>query len=91
MHPILALIYTVLDILSWLIIASVIVSWLVAFNVINTRNQFVANIAYMLDRITEPILGPIRRVIPAMGGIDISPLVALVLIWFVQYSLAYYF
>jgi YggT family protein len=66
---------TVVTVYIWLLIASAILSWLVAFNVINTGNRFVYQIGDFLYRITEPALRPIRNVLPSLGGIDISPLV----------------
>ena len=83
----LALIQTIilaLDIYWWLIILSAIFSWLFAFNVINTRNQFVAMVADFLYRVTEPALRPIRRFLPDLGGIDISPIILLLLIFFLR-------
>jgi YggT family protein len=62
------------------IIVSAVMSWLVAFDVINLRNPFVANVARFLDAVTRPILRPIQRLIPALGGIDISPIIALLVI-----------
>ena len=62
------------------IIVSAVMSWLVAFDVINLRNPFVANVARFLDAVTRPILRPIQRVIPSLGGIDISPIIALLVI-----------
>jgi len=73
-----------LDIYWWLIIASAIFSWLFAFNVINGRNQFVATIGDFLYRVTEPALRPIRRIMPDLGGIDISPIILLLLLFFVR-------
>ncbi|MFN3546208.1 MAG: YggT family protein [Mesorhizobium sp.] len=73
-----------LDIYWWLIIASAIFSWLFAFNVINTRNQFVATIGDFLYRVTEPALRPIRRIMPDLGGIDISPIILLLILFFVR-------
>lgn len=73
-----------LDIYTWILIASVIFSWLFAFNVINSRNQFVAMIGDFLHRATEPALRPIRRFLPDLGGIDISPIVLLLLIFFAR-------
>lgn len=73
-----------LDIFWWLIIASAIFSWLFAFNVINSRNQVVATIGDFLYRVTEPALRPIRRIMPDLGGIDISPIVLLLLLFFVR-------
>ena len=68
----------------WIIIASAIFSWLYAFNVVNPRNQFVGQIGNMLYRLTEPALRPIRRYMPDLGGIDISPIVLLLIIYFVR-------
>lgn len=65
----------VIQLVIWIIIAQVIISWLVAFNVINTSNQFVRSLLTGLDRLTEPMLRPIRRVLPDLGGIDLSPMV----------------
>lgn len=82
-----ALIQTILlalDIYWWLIIASAIFSWLYAFNVVNPRNQAVGMIGNFLFRITEPALRPIRRFLPDLGGIDISPIILLLLIFFVR-------
>ena len=82
-----ALIQTIvmaLDIYCWIIIASAIFSWLYAFNVVNSRNQFVGTIGNMLYRLTEPALRPIRRFMPDLGGIDISPIILLLIIFFIR-------
>ena len=84
------LIYKVLDIYSWVIIISAILSWLVAFGVVNIRNQVMRMAVDFLYRITEPVLRPIRRFLPNLGGIDISPVVALLLIIFLQHLLREY-
>ena len=84
MLSLLGLIDIVLQLIQWLVIASAIASWLVAFGVLNTRNRGVYMIVDFLYRITEPLLRPIRRIIPAFGGVDISPLILLLLIWFIQ-------
>jgi YggT family protein len=84
------LIYKVLDIYSWIIIISAILSWLVAFGVVNIRHQFMRVVVDFLYRITEPVLRPIRRFLPNLGGIDISPVVALLLIIFLQHLLKEY-
>lgn len=73
-----------LDIYWWLIIASAIFSWLYAFNVVNPRNQFVGSIGNFLFRVTEPALRPIRRILPDLGGIDISPIILLLILFFVR-------
>ena len=78
------LLFVVLDIYKWILIISAVMSWLIAFNVINTRNQFVYTVSDMLYRLTEPVLRPIRRVVPSMGGLDISPIIALLLIFALQ-------
>ena len=64
-----------IDLYMWLVIASVILSWLVAFNMLNTRNRFIYSVGAALNRLTEPALSRIRRFIPNLGGIDISPVV----------------
>jgi YggT family protein len=74
----------------YLLIASAILSWLIAFNVVNTRNQFVAGVAEFLYRITEPVLGPIRRRLPNFGSLDISPIVVFLVLWIIQLYLAEY-
>ena len=77
------LIRVVLGLLVWAIIISAILSWLVAFDVINLRNRFVANVAHFLDAVTRPILRPIQRIIPPLGGVDISPIIAILVIQYV--------
>lgn len=70
--------------LSWIIIIQAIMSWLVAFNVINTYNDFVRQVLFALDKITEPIYRPIRRIMPDFGALDLTPLVVLLIINIVQ-------
>jgi YggT family protein len=84
MNPVHWLIDTVLEIYIWVVIASVVLSWLIAFNVINTRNSFVHQIADFLNRATDPALRPIRNVLPNLGGIDLSPLVLILLLVFIR-------
>lgn len=90
MRAILDVLMIALDIYTWLLIASAVVSWLVLFNVLNTRNDIVRAIWDFLYRITEPALRPIRRVIPNLGGIDISPVILLLLIFFIQRIITLY-
>ncbi|MFM2042162.1 MAG: hypothetical protein RLY86_738 [Pseudomonadota bacterium] len=78
------LLYVVLDVFVWVLIISAILSWLIAFNVLNTRNQFVYTVSDMLYRLTEPVLRPVRRLLPNLGGIDISPIIVILLIFFLQ-------
>ncbi|RCS22459.1 YggT family protein [Phyllobacterium salinisoli] len=83
----LALIRTIdlaLSIYTWIIIASAVFSWLYAFNVINSSNRFVASVGDFLYRVTEPALRPIRNLLPNLGGIDISPIVLLLIIFFIR-------
>ncbi len=83
----LALIQTVvfaIDIYWWLIIASAVFSWLYAFNVVNPRNQFVGQVGSALFRITEPALRPIRSIMPDLGGVDISPIILLLILFFLR-------
>jgi YggT family protein len=80
----------VVELYIWCLIVWVILSWLVAFNVVNIRNRFVAVVGDFLDRITEPALRPIRRVLPNLGGIDISPILLILLIYFVRDFINWY-
>ena len=84
MAAIIGFVFFIIGSLLWLlrlaIILSAILSWLFAFDVINHRNRFVNQLADMLDRIVSPILAPLRRVIPPLGGVDITPIIALLLI-----------
>jgi YggT family protein len=89
MQAILEIILLVLNLYVWLLIASAILSWLVAFNVVNTRNQLVAGIAEFLFRITEPLLAPIRSVMPNFGGLDISPIILILIIYLIQKLILY--
>ena len=73
-----------LNLYTWVLIASAIFSWLYAFNVINSRNQFVNAIGSFLFNVTEPVLRPIRRILPNLGGIDISPIILLLIIFFIR-------
>lgn len=78
------LIDTVLELYIFVVLASVIMSWLVAFRVLNTRNRFVFLVGDFLHRLTEPALRPIRRYLPSLGGIDISPLVLILGLYFLR-------
>ena len=90
MRAVLDIVMIVLDLYVWLLIASAILSWLIAFNVVNTRNQFVSSIAEFLYRITEPLLRPIRNLMPDLGGLDISPIILILLIMLIQRIISYY-
>ena len=84
MYALLNLVDTILNIYIWILILSVILSWLVAFNVVNTSNRFVYVVGDFLFKVTEPVLRPIRRVLPNLGGIDISPVVLILLLYFLR-------
>ena len=84
MHALLNLVVMVIGIYIWLLIAQAILSWLLAFGVVNRYNRAVATIGDFLWRITEPVLRPIRRVIPDLGGTDISPVILILLLWFAR-------
>jgi YggT family protein len=84
MTSLLLLIVKLLDIYKWVLIVAAILSWLIAFDVINTRNRLVYQINDFLYRITEPALRPIRRILPNLGGVDVSPVILILLIWFIQ-------
>ena len=84
MNPFLWLIDTIITLYIWILIASAILSWLIAFNVVNQRNPIVANLGEFLYRITEPALRPIRAFLPNLGGIDISPVILILLLLFLQ-------
>jgi YggT family protein len=88
-----ALFYLVLQILklySYVVLANVMISWLVAFKVLNTQNKFVYSILEMTYRLTEPMLNRIRRFLPNLGSLDISPIILLLLIWFIEMCMKLY-
>ncbi|HET7210457.1 MAG TPA: YggT family protein [Methyloceanibacter sp.] len=84
MVPLIGFLVLVIDLFIWVVIAGAILSWLIAFNVVNTQNRFVYQIADMLYRVTDPALRPIRSVIPNLGGIDISPVILILLLIFIR-------
>ena len=88
-----AIFYLVLQILkiyTYIVIANVIISWLIAFNVLNTQNRFVYSVLELTHRLTDPILYRIRRFLPNLGSLDISPIILLLLIWFIQMCMKLY-
>ena len=80
----------ILKIYSYVVIANVVISWLVAFNVLNTQNRFVYSILEFTYRLTQPFLNRIRRFIPNLGAFDISPIILLLLIWFIEMCMKLY-
>ena len=88
-----AIFYLALQILklySYVVIANVVVSWLIAFNILNTQNRFVYSILEFSYRLTDPILNKIRRFLPNFGSLDISPIILLLLIWFIEMCMKLY-
>jgi YggT family protein len=83
-YALLSTISLILSLVWWVFLIMIIMSWLISFNVINTRNQFVASVWRALYQVTEPILRPIRRILPPMGGLDLSPVIVFVIIFFLQ-------
>jgi YggT family protein len=88
--PFIWLLLRLIDIYTWVIIIAVVMSWLVAFGVINVHNQFARTVVRVLDALTEPVFRQVRRVIPPIGGLDISPLIVLIFLQFLTYSIYYY-
>ena len=86
-HPIVALLLLLLNLYWWVVVIAVVVSWLVAFGVLNTYNHIARSIIRALDALTEPVFRPIRRILPSLGGLDLSPLIVLIAIWFLEYVL----
>jgi YggT family protein len=84
LDPLIRIVLIALDLYVWLVIAAAILSWLIAFGVINTYNRFVYLVNDFLYRVTDPALRPLRRFLPNLGGIDISPVVLILIIYFLQ-------
>ena len=84
MQSLFLLIDTILGLYVWVLIASAVLSWLVAFNVVNTRNRAVYVIGDFLYRVTEPVLAPLRRILPNLGGLDLSPIIVILIIFFIR-------
>ena len=84
------LVLQILNLYSYFVIANVVISWLIAFNVLNTQNRFVYSILDLTYRLTDPILHRIRRFLPNLGSLDISPIILLLLIWFIEMCMKLY-
>ena len=87
LNPIAFVLYQVLELYKWIVLAAVIASWLTAFNVVNPHNNIVRSLLRMLFALTEPAFRQIRRVIPPMGGLDLSPIVVFFIIMGLQYAI----
>ena len=84
MEPILLLLYRVIDIYFYILIINIVLSWLIEFNIVNMQNKIVVSILYATNRLTDPLLNPVRRILPNLGGIDISPIILVLCLLFVQ-------
>ena len=84
MEPILLLLYRIIDIYFYILIINIVLSWLIAFNVVNMQNKIVVTILYATNRLTDPLLNPVRRILPNLGGIDISPIILVLCLLFIQ-------
>ena len=89
MIALLNLIASAITIYVWIIVIGVVLSWLVAFNVVNTHNRFVYTVVDTINRLTEPALRPIRNILPNLGGIDISPVILILLLFFLRNLIVY--
>lgn len=76
--------HAILGLYVWVLVISAVLSWLTVFDVVNTRNRFVHMLCEFCFRVTEPVLKPIRRFLPPMGGLDVSPIILIFAIWFLQ-------
>lgn len=88
-NPVIWLILTLLDVYSWIVLAAVVMSWLLAFNVVNYHNNIVRSVARFLDILTEPVFRQVRRILPSIGGLDLSPIVVFFAIIFLQKLVVY--
>jgi YggT family protein len=90
LNPFIWLILELITLYTYVVIAAVIVSWLIAFGVINTYNRYARAIVQFLDAVTEPVFRQVRKVIPPIGGLDLSPLIVLIALQFLSYLISYY-
>jgi YggT family protein len=90
MNPFIWLLFQLIDLYWYVILATVIMSWLMAFNIINYSNPYVRQVNSVLRTLTEPVLAPIRRILPSLGGLDFSPIVLLFALEFLRQAVIYY-
>ena len=91
MQSFLILIDTLVTLIVWILIFQVIMSWLIAFNIVNTHNRFVWQINYALHKLTNPLLSPIQQILPNLGGIDVSPVILIIVLHFARNILFEFF
>ena len=90
MRAVLDIILLILQLYWWIVLAMIIMSWLISFNVINTRNQFVEAVWRILNQLTEQVLRPIRRIMPNLSGLDLSPIILFIILFFIERVIIYY-
>lgn len=90
MRVVLEIILMIMDLYWWVLIAMIVLSWLISFNVVNTRNQFVASVLKIVTALTEPLLKPIRRWVPSVGGLDLSPIILFIGLYFARRVIVVY-
>jgi YggT family protein len=90
LNPFIWLVLQLISLYTYVVVAAVIVSWLIAFGVLNTYNQLARSIVTFLDAATEPVFRQIRKIIPPIGGLDIAPLIVLIALQFLSYLISYY-
>lgn len=90
MHPLVYLPYLILELYGWVLIIWIILSWLIQFNVINAYNPVIQKVNYVFSRLIEPVLRPLRKRLPNLGGVDLAPIVLIIAIQFIKYCLNYY-
>ena len=90
MRAVLDIILLILQLYWWVVLAMIIMSWLISFNIINTRNQVVESVWRVLKQLTEPVLRPIRRIMPNFSGLDLSPIILFIILFFIERVIIYY-
>lgn len=90
MRAVLEIVLLIMDLYWWVLVAMIVLSWLISFGIINTKNQFVASVWQIVNTLTEPLLKPIRRFIPSMGGLDLSPIILFLGLYFARRVIVLY-
>ncbi|HEY5237427.1 MAG TPA: YggT family protein [Rhizomicrobium sp.] len=88
-NPIVWVLLQLIDLYVWVVIVAVIASWLIAFGVVNLHNQFVRRVVQILDAVTDPVFRQVRRVVPPVGGLDLSPLIVIFGLYFIRYLIVW--
>ncbi|HSZ73587.1 MAG TPA: YggT family protein [Rhizomicrobium sp.] len=88
-NPIVWLLLNLIDVYVWVVIVAVVASWLIAFGVVNLHNQFVRRVVQIIDALTEPVFRQVRRIVPPIGGLDLSPLIVIFGLYFIRYLIVW--